>query len=203
MHSSGTMLKNIGHELKAHAPFTVAGTVTGVVVLVVVVSSGMPHYWSERLFDTFHLLHVFLSALVTAGIYRLHSRGRLWATIVVGYVGCIGVATLSDCLIPYLGEYLLDLPERHVHAGFIEMWWLVLPLAAAGIAVACLWPKTKVPHAGHVLLSTGASLFHMTMAMGEGFDPVTVIVAGVFLFFAVWVPCCTSDIVVPLLFARE
>jgi len=45
----------------------------------------------------------------TAGMYRLHSTGKLWATIVVGYFGSIGIATLSDCIIPYLGESLLGL----------------------------------------------------------------------------------------------
>jgi hypothetical protein len=69
--------------------------------------------------------------------------------------------------------------------------------------VACLWPKTKVPHAGHVLLSTWASLFHMTMAFGEDVSPTTWVVVPVFLFLAVWVPCCTSDIVFPLLFSKE
>ena len=76
-------------------------------------------------------------------------------------------------------------------------------MATAGIAVAWFWPKTKVPHAGHVLLSTWASLFHMTAAWGDGFNIGAVIVAAVFLFLAVWIPCCTSDIVFPLLFAGE
>jgi len=171
--------------------------------MVVIVMAKVPHAWSERAFEVFHPLHVFCSALATAGMYRLHSRGRLWATLAVGYFGCIGIATVSDCLIPYVGEWLLDLPNRHLHVGFIEHWWLVNPLAAAGIALALVWPQTKFPHAGHVLLSTWASLFHMTMAFGEEVGVVTLMVISVFLFLAVWIPCCTSDIVVPLLFVRK
>ena len=136
-------------------------------------------------------------------MYRVHSAGKLWTTILVGYVGSVGIATLSDCIIPYVGESLLNLPNKGVHLGFLEKWWLVNPLAAIGIAVACLWPGTKFPHAGHVLLSTWASLFHMTMAMGTELDLVTAAVVLVFLFLAVWIPCCTSDIVFPLLFSRE
>jgi len=200
MHESESILGNIRHELKAHVPFTVAGTLLGVGVMVIVLSAGWTD-WSEPIFETMHPLHVFLSALATAGIYRRYSRGRLWATMAVGYVGSIGVATISDSLIPYLGEWLLNLPERHVHLGFIELWYLVNPLAAAGIAAAYFCPKTKVSHGGHVLLSIFASQAHMTMALGSDFGALTLAVLAVFLFLAVWIPCCTSDIVFPLLFA--
>jgi len=202
-HASKTVFGRTIAELKAHAPFTFAGTLTGIALLLIVVLGGVPRAWSEGMFWAAHPAHVFLSALVTAGIYKRYSRGKLWATLVVGYVGCIGIATLSDCIIPFLGEVLLGLPHCHVHAGFIEMWWLINPLAAAGIAVAYFRPKTKIPHAGHVLLSTWASLFHMTMALGDDTGILTLMMIPVFLFLAVWVPCCTSDIVFPLLFARE
>jgi len=76
-------------------------------------------------------------------------------------------------------------------------------LAAIGIAVAYLWPKTAFPHAGHVLFSTWASLFHMTMALGENVTLLALAVIPAFLFLAVWIPCCTSDIVFPLLFSHE
>jgi hypothetical protein len=197
------MLSTIGKELKAHAPFSVAGALTGVVIMVVLASAEAPRAFSTTLFWGLHPLHVLLSALVTAGMYRLHSPGKLWKTILVGYFGSIGIATLSDCIIPYLGESLLGLPNRGIHFGFIEKWWLVNPLAATGIAVGYLWPRTAFPHAGHVLLSTWASLFHMTMALGEDITLVTLAVIPAFLFLAVWIPCCTSDIVFPLLFARE
>jgi hypothetical protein len=118
-------------------------------------------------------------------------------------VGSVGIATISDCVIPYVGETLLELPNRGVHLGFVEKWWLVNPLAAAGIALGYLWPRTKITHAGHVLLSTWASLFHMTMAMGGEFGILEYATTALFLFLAVWIPCCTSDIVFPLLFAKE
>jgi hypothetical protein len=196
-------LKNISIELRAHVPFTILGTSTGIVLMVVVVYAHVPQAISKGLFATFHPLHVLLSALVTAGMYRLHSKSRLLPTILVGYFGSIGIATLSDCIIPYFGEYLLDMPRRAAHLGFIEEWWLVHPLAVIGIIIGYVRPTTKMPHAGHVLLSTWASLFHMTMALGEELNLLTLGLSAVFLFLAVWVPCCTSDIVFPLLFARE
>jgi len=203
MISSGSMLSTIRKELKAHAPFTVFGALTGVAIMAVFVTAEVPRSFSAKLFWGLHPLHVLLSALVTAGMYRLHSRGNLRATISIGYFGSIGIATFSDCIIPYLGEAILGLPNKGIHFGFIEKWWLVNPLAVIGIAVAYLWPKTAFPHAGHVLLSTWASLFHMTMAFGKDVGPLTLAIIPVFLFLAVWIPCCTSDIVFPLLFSHD
>jgi len=40
------------------------------------------------------------------------------------------------------------------------------------------------------------------MALGEGVGLVTLLLITLFLFVAVWVPCCTSDIVFPLLFSK-
>ena len=201
--SSRGMLRTIAGELKLHAPFTIVGALTGIAIMVILSSVAVPRSFSTTLFWGLHPLHVLLSALVTAGMYRLHSTGKLWATILIGYLGSVGIATLSDCIIPYMGETLLGLPNKGIHLGFIEKWWLVNPLAATGIAIAYLWPKTKFPHAGHVLLSTWASLFHMTMAAGGELSLQTMTVIFFFLFFAVWVPCCTSDIVFPLVFSKE
>jgi hypothetical protein len=193
----------IATELRIHAPFTAFGTFTGIVIMAVIIQVRMSREISAGLFWTFHPLHVLLSAFVTAAMYRLHGNRGLWQTLAIGYVGSIGIATLSDSLIPYLGEFLLDLPHKGIHIGALEKWWLVNPLALAGIGLAFVRPTTKFPHAGHVLLSTWASLFHMTMALGTDVDAVTMVLIAVFLFLAVWVPCCTSDVVFPLLFAKE
>lgn len=198
------MLKRILHELKHHIPFTLLGTLTGVAIMLVIIYSRVSRETSQTLFEVFHPIHVLLSAMVTAGMYRLHGRGRWWVMILIGYFGAIGIATLSDCIIPYIGEILLDLPYRSPHLGFIRMWWLVNPLAFAGIAIAYFWPKTTFPHAGHALLSTWASLFHMLMAMGQDSPGVwEMTLVAVFLFLAVWIPCCTSDIIFPLLFVKK
>ena len=196
------MLKDIPNELKVHAPFTAFGAVTGIAIMGVIVYAELSPTTSSAMFWTLHPLHVFLSALVTAAIYRLHGKGGLGGTVLVGYLGSIGIATLSDSIITYAGESLLGLPNKGIHFGFIEKWWLVNPLAFTGIAIACFHPKTQFPHAGHVLLSTWASLFHMTMAMGERASVLTMGLITLFLFLAVWIPCCTSDIVFPLLFSK-
>lgn len=201
------MLRPIVEELKHHAPFTLFGAFTGIVLMVAF--RKLPSETSYRLFYVFHPLHVLLSALVTASMYELHKcrsdrkRCNLWILLAIGYVGSIGIATLSDSLIPYLGETLLKMPHRHAHIGFIEEWWLVNPLALLGIAIAYFRPRTKLPHSGHVLLSTWASLFHILMAKGGALSLLSYAAVFVFLFIAVWVPCCVSDIVFPLLFVKE
>jgi len=192
----------IAQELRIHAPFTAFGTFTGIVIMAGIIHADLSREVSARLFWTFHPLHVLLSAFVTAAMFRLHGNRGLWRTLWIGYLGSVGIATLSDSIIPYVGELLLNLPHRGIHIGAIERWWLVNPLAIAGIALAFVRPRTRFPHATHVLLSTWASLFHMTMALGGVPDVFTVIVIAAFLFLAVWVPCCTSDIVFPLLFTR-
>lgn len=197
------MLKRITVELRLHAPFTLFGAVTGVAIMVVLSVAEVPRSFSSGLFWGLHPLHVLLSALATTAMYRLNGRGRVQRAIVIGYVGSIGIATLSDSIIPYLGEWLLDLPNREVHLGFIERWWLVHPLAAAGVGLGIIRPHTTLPHAGHVLLSTWASLFHMSLAMGGPPSLAMGLGVGAFLFTAVWVPCCTSDIVFPMLFVER
>ncbi len=194
--------KIIGHELREHVPFTVVGTFTGIVIFLAVIYFELPRAASRRLFWTLHPIHVVFSALATTGMYRLHSRrnNSLYA-IVIGYTGAIIITTFSDSLMPYVGEVLLDLPNKGVHIGFIEKWWLVNPLAFAGVIIALIWPRTKFPHAGHVLLSTYTSLFHITMAIGTEVNVIQTAMIALFLFLAVWLPCCTSDIVFPLLFS--
>jgi hypothetical protein len=193
----------IAIELRAHAPFTAFGTITGIIIMAVFIQCQVSKEISSALFWTMHPLHVLLSALVTTAMYRMHLGGGIWRTILIGYFGSVGIATLSDSLIPFAGEWLLNMPYRGVHLGFIEKWWLVNPLALAGIVLGYVISHTKIPHAGHVLLSTWASLFHILMALGTSLDVVTTILIAVFLFLAVWIPCCTSDIVFPLLWLQK
>jgi hypothetical protein len=207
MNGMWTMWKRIREELGHHAPFTLFGAITGIIIMIPF--RNLPHDVSLNIFYVLHPLHVVLSALVTSSMYEIHKCGRmkgqcnLWALLAIGYAASIGVATLSDSIIPYIGEVLLDMPHRHAHIGFLEKWYIVNPLAFLGIAIAYFRPSTKFPHAMHILVSTWASLFHVLMAVGQTVSLFTYLGIFVFLFLAVWVPCCFSDIVFPLLFIKE
>ena len=200
------MIRQIANELRNHAPFTSLGAVSGIILMVIIVFGGfLPRVSqvSPTVFYILHPTHVVLSALVTTALYRKLGNGKIWAAILIGYFGAIGIATLSDSVIPYLGEMLFDLPNRGIHIGFLEEWWVVNPAALIGIAIGYLRPTTKFPHSGHVLISTWASLFHIIMALGETVTWFTLLAIFLFLFLAVWIPCCTSDIVFPLLFIKK
>ena len=193
------MTKLIAHELKEHIPFTALGAATGILLTVIVLLSNVPNHISDSIFHTFHPLHVVLSALATTAMYMRYKKGRIWAVILIGWTGSIGIATISDAIIPYLGGTLLHIPMEF-EVPFIEHWWVNL-MALVGIGIGYWKQTTKIPHFGHVLLSTWASLFYI-LAFGHISDNWIPLLPFIFLilFVAVWLPCCLSDVVYPLLF---
>lgn len=205
------MLKRIVKELTHHAPFTLIGAVGGIVIMIILVQADAPAILSERTFHFLHPLHVVLSALTTTAMYRKYvSGGTLWQAVLIGFLGSVGIASLSDAVIPYLGGALLGL-DMEFHLPIISTepmpfigvptWTTIASGAVIGIAIGYLKPATKFPHLGHVFLSTGASLFYFT-AYGLDYWTPVIFLVFVFLFLAVWLPCCVSDIVFPLLFTR-
>ena len=195
------MIKRITTELARHAPFTSLGALTGIIVMVIIVLSNVSAQISHTVFYTLHPIHVVLSALATTAMYKKYSPGKLWVAILIGYTGSIGIATISDAIIPYLGGSLLGI-NIGFEVPFIEKWWLVNPMALIGIAIGYWKPTTKFPHYGHVLLSTWASLFYFTAFGVARWLPLLHFIF-LFLFLAVWLPCCLSDIVFPLLFTKK
>jgi len=202
------MIGQIADELKKHAPFTFFGALTGIAIMLAIVYGGFLSQVasiSEYIFYVLHPAHVLLSASVTTALYVRYGKRKLWIVLLIGYTGSIGIATMSDSIIPYIGEVLLDLPNRGLHIGVIEKPLLTNLAALLGIAIGYRYHEgaTEFTHAGHVLISTWASLFHIIMALGATVDWVRIIGILLFLFLAVWIPCCTSDIVYPLLFAEK
>jgi hypothetical protein len=205
------MLRQIARELREHIPFTAIGAATGIILMLVIIFAHVPFPISQAAFYTLHPLHVVLSAMVTTALYAKYSQGKLWAAILIGYAGSIGIATLSDAIIPYLGGALLNI-EIGFHVPFIETeampyfgvakWVVINSAAVIGIALGYWKRITKFPHSGHVLISTWASLFYFTAFGVASWLPLLPLIF-IFLFLAVWLPCCLSDIVFPLLFVKK
>lgn len=221
--------RHIAIELKGHVRFTAFGALMGILFMLIFRNVGQTH--ANILFGIFHPGHVLLSAMVTASIFTLHKEVKNFLIIlIIGYVGSVGIATLSDSVIPYIGERLLNVhipthAEVHssgehtghkaheeegrekgpegIHLGFIEEWYIVNPAAFLGVFIAYFVPRTKFPHAGHVLISTWASSSHLLMNItGEITFGIIIAIFGI-LFISVWIPCCVSDIVFPLLFVKS
>jgi len=204
------MLKRIGVELLHHIPFTAAGAAIGIGAMALVTVFNTSLSVSEALFYTFHPLHVIFSAMVTTAIFRKHENRKLWMVVLVGYIGSIGIATLSDAVIPFLEGKSLQI-DMEFHLPFISTeimpyfnvpgWVIINSAAVIGIAIGYFKFATRLPHLVHVLLSTWASLFGFTAFGTADWLPLLPIIF-VFLFLAVWIPCCVSDIVFPLLWVK-
>lgn len=217
-------LKEIINELKDHSPFTVAGAVSGIVLMLIFRNFG--HDINHGLFLVFHPGHVVLSAMVTTSMFRLHTvRKNLLLIIAIGYFGSVGIATLSDIMLPHLGldVFGLNVPvhgnvhendedgsaehdchnDNKLHFSFIEEWYLVNPAAVIGILIAFFRPRTKTPHGLHVLISTWASASYILMTAKSTFSAWAMLGVFIILFVSVWLPCCVSDIIFPMLFAKK
>lgn len=202
----------IWNELKEHFRFTFSGAVIAVLFMFCVRLIFPSLFNTEvagQLFEIFHPLHVVLSALVTATVFRNYQKKKnksVWgylSVFLIGYFGSIGIATLSDSLVPYWAELILGLEGAHPHIGIIEMPVLINLSVFLGIALSYFVKETHFSHAGHVLLSTVASLFHIMQAHAGSFSIFQSIFIVMFLFLAVWLPCCFSDIIFPLLFVKK
>jgi len=202
------MLKHIFKELKEHIPFTAIGAATGIVIMLVLIFTNILESVSEASFEILHPLHVVASALATTAMYRKYGHKKIWAAVLIGYLGSVGIASLSDAIIPFWGGTILGI-DIHLHIPFISTeitpffglpaWAVVNGSALIGIIIGYFIPQTKVPHMGHVLLSTWASMFYFTAFGVAEWLPLLPLIF-VFLFISVWLPCCVSDIVFPLLF---
>jgi len=193
-------------EMRKHAPFTLFGALTGLIIIFILIYGNLLVQItpiSKNIFYVFHPAHIFFSALVTTTLYLRYSKRKIWLAIIIGYTGSIGIATISDSIIPFFGEVLLNLPNAGVHIGFIEEPLITNIPAILGIIIGFWRGFSKIPHAGHVFISTWASLFHVIMAIGTIILTIQIIGIFIFLFLAVWLPCCTSDIIYPLLFQNK
>ncbi|WP_146682218.1 hypothetical protein [Limihaloglobus sulfuriphilus] len=108
-------IKAILVELRHHSPFTLFGAFLGLVFMLLFkdLSTAALH----SLFMVFHPGHVLLSAFVTTSLYKINNpKTGIIKLCIIGYVGSIGIATLSDCVLPYFGERIMGISVP-VHAA--------------------------------------------------------------------------------------
>ncbi len=208
-------------EFLAHLPYGIFGTIVGMLLAGIVTIGGrlagtLPETMEEvchSIFHIFHPVHMLLSATATTAMFYRRERRPVKAAV-VGLVGAVGVCGISDVIMPYLSGALLfrggtghGHHAMHFHWCVIEHPWMVLPFAAAGIAIGVAAARhiqkiTFYSHSAHVLISSAASIFYL---IGYGLTDWISHMGYVLVVItvAVMIPCCFSDILFPLLVAKK
>ncbi len=188
-------LKKVVHELKHHIPFTIIATFFA--VLLVFLTQKINY---SSLFFVIHPLHIFASAIVSSAIFYKYKKNFVQA-IIIGVISSISIGSLSDIIFPYLGGIIFQL-KTTFHLSLIEEPFKIIGIAIFGSFVGIFTRWTKFPHFIHVFLSVFGSLLYLI-----AFSSISTIfhfaIAFLVVFFAVLIPCCISDIVIPMLFLKN
>jgi hypothetical protein len=191
--------KIIIKELKEHSFFTFFATISAI-IFVVIINYFARIKISQDIFHYFHFSHIVVSAMVTGTIYYKY-RKKIINALFIGSFGAIIIGSLSDIFFPYLGGLFFNF-EMDLHLPIIEKTFLVLFFAFFGSMIGLIFKITKYPHFVHVFLSVFASLFYI-LIYNSSFNIFFFITSVFIVFFAVIIPCCISDIVIPLLFVEK
>ena len=206
------MATNLRRELQSHLPYSIFCTATGLMLTSVLLFVAQSSTGQQRieglqsLFHTFHPAHLLLSATATTAMFYRYERKFLKACL-VGFIGATVFCSLSDIFMPALGGRLLG-SRWTVHFCLIEHPGLVLPFVVIGCLAGCgaaatIAKSTVYSHAGHVLVSTMASIFYLVSFCPKcnWLSSERIGIVFIIITIAVMVPCCLSDIVFPVLIA--
>ena len=202
-----TQFRHILEELQDHLPYTIFSVAVGMValgVLTVLIEAKEFPQASQNLFHVFHPLHLLFSATATVAMFWRHDK-KILKAVSIGFVGAVGICGMSDIFIPFVAGYLLGV-KMHLHICIIAHPMLVLPFVLFGLCMGFVLPamleSTIFSHAAHVLISSMASIFYLVSFGLTDWIPVSGMVF-IYMVLAVMIPCCTSDIVFPLLLVRK
>ena len=193
------MKNRIIQEIREHIPFTAIAAITAIIITFTI-SQLTRFQYSEDIFHSFHLAHLFVSAIATTIVYHKYKKS-IPKSIAVGLTGSIIIGTFSDIIFPYLSAVIFNL-HPHFHMPILEQPILFISVALIGILLGLVIKQNKIPHLLHVFLSTFASLFYLV-----SFTTINSIglwiLATLIVFMVVLIPCCLSDIIYPLLFIKK
>lgn len=204
-------LKHVIQELRQHLPYTLLAALIGVGGMALLNFEAslnnrqaiLPQA-SQGLFHVFHFSHLFFSAIATTAMFWRYER-RLTKALLVGFFGAVIPCGASDIFFPFVGGRLLGV-AMDLHLCVVEHPFWVFPFVLGGVAVGFLLPpiqrSTLFSHAAHVILSSSASMLYL-LSFGVADWLRFIGLVFILLVVAVMIPCCTSDIVFPLLFTRS
>jgi len=117
----------------------------------------------------------------------------------------VGICGISDIVMPYYSGKLLGI-KMHWHICIVEHPQIILTFTAVGILIGLLVPEVRkstiFSHSAHILISSMASILYLVSFGLTEWVPVIGMVF-VYMILAVIIPCCTSDIIFPLLLTGE
>ena len=163
---------------------------------------------SHMIFHIFHPVHLLLSAMATTAMFFRFER-RIWKAVLTGFIGAVGVCSLSDIFMPYLCGNLLEMKEMRFHWCLIEHPQMVLPFVALGIvsgllAAGVVERSTIISHSAHVFVSSTASLFYLiSFGVSNWYGEHILPAVFAIVILSVTIPCCLSDVLFPLLVAQD
>lgn len=163
--------------------------------------------YCHELFHIFHPVHILFSATATTAMFWRHER-RLLKAVIVGLIGSLGICGISDVFLPFLGGTILGIGIEF-HWCLIAHPMTIVPFTIFGVLLGLVLVdvahgrvSTIFSHSSHVFISTMATMLYLT---AFGHIEWTLHIAEMFLiiFLGVTIPCCTSDIIFPLLLSKS
>ena len=193
-----TIKKELGH----HLPFTLTVSLLAGVIVAIMYLINREYFIGiiSESFEVMHFSHILVSAIATSTIYYKYKKS-FFGGILVGVIGALLIGSLSDVIFPWLAGNLFSL-HTHFHLPIIEETLPVLTVAIIGAVVGIKWDLFNISHRLHVFLSVFASLFYL-LAFSIKMAPLTILIISLLVFLCVYIPCCISDIVFPLLFIKK
>jgi len=203
-------LIHVGGEIRNHLPYTIFSTALGLVLIGMLTFIAQLLNQSEfpqaasGLFHVFHPIHILLSAAATTTMFWTHER-RIFRALIIGFIGSVGICSLSDILMPYVSGLLLDV-EMELHLCILDHPESLLPFVITGliaglVASNAIEKSTFFSHSSHVLVSSMASILYL---ISYGLHGWMAFMGSIFVYMvlAVLIPCCISDIAFPLFFVK-
>ncbi len=204
-------IKHVLVELREHLPYSIFSVVIGIIILGIltfiaeVLGASDISNPSKELFHVFHPIHLFFSATATTAMFWRYEK-KVFKAIIIGFVGSVGICGVSDIFMPYISGLLMGI-KMNLHVCIIEHPGLIMPFVIAGLFIGFMVPDTTrkstiFSHAAHILTSSMASIFYL---ISFGLTNWVHLIGSVFIFtvLAVMIPCCISDIVLPLLLTQK
>lgn len=206
-------LKYIGEALKHHLPFSVLSVTFGLILvglLTFLTEALKIEDYSElfeELFHVFHPSHILFSTIATTAMFWKNEKKFLKA-LIIGIIGSIGICGISDIIIPYVAGSLLGV-QMELHICIVKHPQITIPFLFLGLLLGFLAPETIEKHEGvifshslHVFISASASIIYLvSFGLFDWIHRIGVIL--IYMVIAVVLPCCTSDIIFPLLLVAK